>query len=81
MASEAGLYSCLWEPETLGYDRAGMLVDGLHKGLLELHQNPKHFQAMNPSNGWGSYEGLVKFVTNYLKACEENPDAKITVSR
>jgi len=35
----------------------------------------------NPKNGWGDYEGLVRFVKEYLKACIDYPDAEIKVSR
>lgn len=80
MAEDAGLYQHLWRPEELGITKASELIDPLRAGLELLVSDPKRFRAFNPSNGWGSYEGLVEFVRRYLEACIENPDATIRVS-
>jgi hypothetical protein len=81
MAEAAGIYKHLWRPDELGITKAAELVEPLKAGLALLMSNPERFKAMNPPNGWGSYEGLVEFVNNYLKACEENIDADVEVSR
>jgi hypothetical protein len=60
---------------------AGELIPHIEKGLSRLKSDPDYFKKYNPENGWGNYEGLVKFAENYLKACKENPDAKVEVSR
>jgi hypothetical protein len=44
-----------------------------------LQADPARFQSLNPSNGWGTYEGLVQFVTAYLAACVQFPDATVSV--
>ena len=41
----------------------------------------KKYEKFNPKNGWGSYEGLVNFVDNYLNACYEYPSAEVKISR
>lgn len=38
-------------------------------------------KKFNPENGWGDYDGLVRFVWEYLDACIEYPDADVEVSR
>lgn len=81
MAEEAGIYEALWRPDEAGYYRAGELIEPLSEGLIKLLADPDHYRAFNPPNGWGSYEGLVKFVTEYIEACKQNRDAKIQVSR
>lgn len=81
MAGEAGLYEHLWCPEELHYTHAHELIPGLQQGLARLQSDPDHFRQFNPRNGWGTYEGLVAFVRNYLRACETYPDAHIQVSR
>ena len=81
MADAAGIYEALWRPEELGISKAGDLVETLEKGLRALIAEPPKFQAMNPSNGWGNYEGLVSFVENYLEACRKHPEAQVRVSR
>ena len=56
-----------------------MIRDENH--LLQLMNEPDEFKKYNPPNGWGSYEGLLKFVRDYRNACEDYPDAEIEVSR
>ena len=81
MAKEAGLYEYLWRPDELGITHARELIDPLQTGFALLLAEPDRFRALNPSNGWGSYEGLCEFVRGYLTACEANPDAAVRVSR
>lgn len=81
MASEAGIYQYLWRPEELEITKAGQLIEPLEKGLQRLKDDPKYFQQFNPENGWGDYDGLVRFVEKYLEACKEYPQTEIEVSR
>ena len=81
MAAEAGIYEALWRPEEINIAEAGGLIPILAKGLTELKKDRERFEKFNPENGWGDYDGLVKFVENYLLACIENPEAIISVSR
>lgn len=81
MASEAGIYKALWRPEEINISSAGQLIPILEEGLKKLGDNREHFETFNPSNGWGDYDGLVRFTRKYLKACKENPDAKVLVWR
>ena len=57
------------------------IIPLLEKGLTDLKARPEYFKTFNPSNGWGTYEGLVSFVENYLNACIEYPGADVEVSR
>ena len=81
MAAAAGIYKHLWRPDEIGITKAAQLVEPLKAGLELLMSDPERFRRMNPANNWGSYEGLVEFVNNYLMACTENQDADIEVSR
>ena len=81
MAEAAGLYQALWRPEEILINRAGDLVQLLEQGLAQLRAEPERFRALNPANGWGDYDGLVRFVERYLEACKENPNAAVSVSR
>lgn len=81
MADEAGIYEYLWRPDEIGVKKAEQLTSPLRMGLALLKSDPDRFKAFNPSNGWGDYEGLVSFVEEYLAACEENPDAEVSVWR
>jgi hypothetical protein len=81
MAEAAGLCKPLWRPEEIGIERAEQLIDPLESGLIELRADPDKYKPFNPENGWGHYELLVRFVDDYLQACKENPEAKVSVSR
>lgn len=81
MAQKADLYSALWRPDEIGCEYAKDITGMLTRGLKRLRKNPSGFKKYNPSNGWGSYEGLLQLVEDYLAACTEYPNAKIEVSR
>jgi len=81
MAGAAGIYEALWRPDEHGITHARQLIKPLTDGFTKLVGDPKAFAEYNPSNGWGHYDGLVAFVANYIAACEQHPDAEVSVSR
>lgn len=81
MARQAGLYTILWRPEEAGIKKASQLAEPLTEGLRRLKADPVRFKAHNPPNGWGTYEGFVHFVEEYLEMCMEYPDADVDASR
>lgn len=81
MAEEAGIYQHLWRPGELDITLASQLIDPLREGLHRLKSDPERFEALNPKNGWGSYDGLVEFVDKYLDACYQYPDATVEADR
>jgi len=81
MADEAGLYQYLWRPDEVGIEKAKELIEPLRHGLTELRSKPEHYKQFNPSNGWGSYQLLVRFTIRYLRACEQYPNATVRVWR
>lgn len=52
-------------------------VAGPHwaKVLDALVTDPERFKAMNPPNGWGTYDGAVEVLTALVDACADHPDA------
>lgn len=81
MASEVGVYKALWRPGEIDITKAVQLQAHLLAGLNILMLEPDKYKKYNPENGWGTYEGLVSFVKNYLDACIKYPDADVRVSR
>lgn len=81
MAEAAGIYMHLWRPEEIGVTKAADLVVPLRDGLTKLEAEPGKFKAYDSPNGWGLYEHFVPFVRNYLEACENSPEANVSVSR
>lgn len=81
MAKAVGLYEYLLRPDEIGITKASQLIEPLIIGLAKLREDELYLQTLNPSNGWGSYHGLVEFVRLYLDACKEFPNAEVTVDR
>jgi hypothetical protein len=71
----------LWRPDEIGITKASELIIPLAHGLHRLVTDKARFVAMNPENGWGSYDSLVAFIREYILACLEYPDATVSVSR
>ena len=85
MTEIVDLYISLFRPHSLvsnseemeAFDLVPYLVDGIK--LLEENKDTL-IENFNPSNGWGSYDDLLKVCKNYLEACNEFPDSKIFAS-
>lgn len=53
----------------------------LEKGIFNMTNEPEHFKAMNPKNGWGDYNGALKYLEKFLEICREHPLTKVEISR
>ncbi len=53
------------------------VVPILQAGLEKLKANPEKYEAMNPENGWGSYEGLVAKLTQIIEEYKQYPKAEL----
>lgn len=81
MAIEAGIYRVLWRPDENRITKAHQLIEPLTTGLNVLESDPDRFKRFNAPNGWGTYPDLLIFVRNYLNACQQFPDADVSVWR
>lgn len=81
MASEAGIYECLWRPDEHGITHARQIIEPLAAGVALLATQKARFEEFNALNGWGLWEHFLPFCADYLQACRENPDALVKVSR
>lgn len=81
MADAAGIYNAVWRPDEIGINTAGELIPLLRDGIAQMKECPEKFIALNPSNGWGSYDTFLPWLKEYLKACEKYPRATIEISR
>jgi hypothetical protein len=52
----------------------------LRQGVRDMEDRPDFYKAMNPPNGWGSYEGARQFLRDLGDACADHPDLWIRVS-
>jgi hypothetical protein len=53
----------------------------LDAAIAELRANPAKYIAMNPENGWGSYEGLLPDLDDLAEQFRRHPKATVEVSR
>lgn len=74
MWSKAGVYEALYR--SAGRN-AGDIIETLQAGLNDMIQNPYDYRALNPENGWGTYEEAVIWLTDVLNACIRFPLATI----
>ena len=81
MADSAGLYEAMWRPDEHGFVLAGDIIQLLNDGIRTLKSDPERFKKMNPPNGWGTYDILLRTATDYFAACSAHPDALIKVWR
>lgn len=81
MADEAGIYKHLWRPEEIGITKAHQLIEPLKAGVALMKSDPPRFEKHNAPNGWGLYEHFVPFVERYLEACQNSPNADVSVTR
>ncbi len=60
--------------------RAGDAFDHILQAYKNMIGNPEEYRELNPSNGWGDYEGARDFLRKLLEECGENPECKIYIS-
>ena len=80
MADAVGLYTPLWHPERIYLQWSYELIPYLEEGIALLKADPEQYKALDPENGWGSYDVFVPWLEKLLQQCKENPDAFIGVS-
>lgn len=92
VVSELGLlvgltyYEVIWRPDELfGLKNGEVPVCLVLKVLPDLIKNLLKFEdrltEYLPSNGYGTFEGLVSFLCDYLKECYRNKEAYIYCCR
>jgi hypothetical protein len=56
-------------------EAAGPIADAVRR----MEADPDTYKAMNPENGWGDYEGAMKFLRDIADACARHPKAQLGV--
>lgn len=52
----------------------------LAAAVTEMEADPDAYREMEPSNGWGDYEGALAYLRRLAEACAKHPKCKIEVS-
>lgn len=72
----AGVSAALYESEgKLARD----ILPALEVGLDSMLVKPAECRALNPSNGWGSYDDAVPWLERLIAACRRYPNATVRV--
>lgn len=58
---------------------AGDSLPALTAAVVRMTVTPEHYRAMEPSNGWGDYEGALAYLTALRDACVVHPKATIHI--
>lgn len=48
--------------------------------IKDMEDNAEEYKALNPSNGWGDYEGALAYLKTILKWCIIHPNCTIKIS-
>jgi hypothetical protein len=59
---------------------AGGVVEQLDRAIAAMQAAPGEYEAMNPANGWGRFEGALNYLRDLRAACAEHPKTQIRVS-
>jgi len=57
------------------------VADIFARGADAMKADPGTYEAMNPANGWGDYEGAVEFLEQLADLCRLHPNAVIRTSQ
>ena len=74
----AGVYEALYMSDK---QKARSLIFDLNMGIEIMQNNPDDFIALNPENGWGSYETALTWLIKLRDKCIEFPDGTIEISK
>ena len=58
----------------------GEVVEPLSEAVAAMKADPDKYRAMNPPNGWGSYETCLAFLESILTACRVHDRGVLWVS-
>lgn len=69
---DTNLYYACWHPDEIGAITVADVLPMLIQGLHYMIDHRKELKQFDSPNGWGTYEGFMKFLLNYKQACEDN---------
>ncbi len=66
------LYYVCWRPEEIGIKTVSDILPLLIQGIHYMIDHRNDLRQYDSPNGWGTYNGFLKFLLNYKQACEDN---------
>jgi hypothetical protein len=65
------------------YDLNGVeawkVIAKLRLAVDTMRRNRDEYEALNPENGWGNYEGALEYLVGILKECEQHSKCVILI--
>jgi hypothetical protein len=59
---------------------AADILPALERAEGEMRREPGAYRALDPSNGWGSYDSALEWLGKLIAACHRHPKAVVRVS-
>ena len=81
IADKVDAYDHIWRADEAGIKYAKDNIQNLRVAMSRFYLEYDELLRLNPSNGWGTLDGLIEFTKAYLEACIEYPDAEIKTDR
>jgi len=78
IATEVGLYRCIWKPGAVGIRTAKELIKPITVGLDKLKENKQHYSENEKLRE--AYTQFIPFLESYLRACKLFPKSFVDVS-
>ena len=57
------------------------LLPHLQRAITAMTDDPSPFVDLNPENGWGDYDGALRYLQRIAHDCRLHPGARVVVSR
>ena len=58
---------------------AGEAIKFLELGIKNMEREPAEYLKLNPSNGWGSYDGALAYLRVIYQGCQNHPQTTIRI--
>ena len=59
--------------------KAAECIPVLQAAIRQMRRTPARFKKLNPSNGWGDYEGALNTLDWLLEECLQHPKATVYI--
>lgn len=76
MWQKAGVYEALYKNDG---KKAKDVLAVVEQGYKDMLKNKETYVALNPENGWGDFDGALKFIREFYEACVQYPESIISV--
>ena len=60
---------------------AGDCIPLLMNAIKDMIERPASYKGLEPRNGWGSYDGCLRYLQKILRDCQAMPLATVLVAR